>query len=188
MRIAKKTLLVTLLTASALTATPAFAETSDAEMDALRAEVAALKAQLAAISAKLDAVAAEPAKASVADKIATTEKISIEKCTLFYYEVYEYEYDEDEKTWSVFSPEMSFTTQINLPTTKELCGYDVVNFYAKSSPECSLLSCNGIADDVEVNSHCLFKTFEEAKHHLEAETFKDCEPGPYRIFAVYKIG
>ena len=123
----------------------------------------------------------------VMKEIATIEQFSIEKCTLFYYEVYEFEYYEDEKSWSAFSPETSFVTEIISPTIKELCGYDVVNFYAKSSPECSLLSCNSIADNVEVNSHCLFRTFEEAKYHLEAETFKDCEPGPYRIFAVYKI-
>lgn len=39
-------------------ATPAFAQSDDAELEKLRAEVADLKAQLAAISAKLDAVAA----------------------------------------------------------------------------------------------------------------------------------
>lgn len=63
MRTAKIAFLATLMAASALTATPAFAETSDAEMEALRAEVAALKQQLAAISAKLDAVAAAPVAA-----------------------------------------------------------------------------------------------------------------------------
>lgn len=63
MRAAKLAFLATLMAASALTATPAMAETSDVEMDALRAEVAALKQQLAAISAKLDAVAAAPVAA-----------------------------------------------------------------------------------------------------------------------------
>ncbi len=63
MRTAKIAFLATLMAASALAATPAFAETSDAEMEALRAEVAALKQQLAAISAKLDAVAAAPVAA-----------------------------------------------------------------------------------------------------------------------------
>ncbi|MFM2409238.1 MAG: hypothetical protein RL481_66, partial [Pseudomonadota bacterium] len=45
-------------------ATPAFAQSDDAELEKLRSEVADLKAQLAAISAKLDAVAAAPAPAA----------------------------------------------------------------------------------------------------------------------------
>ena len=44
------------------TTSPAFAQSGDAEMEALRAEVAALKEQLATISAKLDTVAAAPVK------------------------------------------------------------------------------------------------------------------------------
>lgn len=47
-----------LLSATALSATPAFAQDEAAEIEALKAEVAALKAQLADISAKLDKVAA----------------------------------------------------------------------------------------------------------------------------------
>jgi phosphate-selective porin OprO/OprP len=46
-------------------ASPAAAQSGDAEIESLRAEVAELKAQLAAISAKLDAVASAPAPAPV---------------------------------------------------------------------------------------------------------------------------
>ena len=63
---AKTAFLATLLAASSLTATPALAQSDDAEMAQLRAEVAALKAQLTAISAKLDAVAAAPVTTAAA--------------------------------------------------------------------------------------------------------------------------
>jgi hypothetical protein len=36
--------------------------------------------------------------------------------TLFYYEVYEHEYDEDSKEWSAFMPESSFITDVQVPT------------------------------------------------------------------------
>lgn len=59
---------------AAAAATPAFAQSGDAEMAELRAEVAALKAQLAAISAKLDAVAATPVAAPAPVTAAAPEK------------------------------------------------------------------------------------------------------------------
>ena len=74
MRTVKTAFLATLMTASALTAAPVMAETSDAEMEALRKEVAALKQQLAAISAKLDAVAAAPVAAPAPLAVAAPEK------------------------------------------------------------------------------------------------------------------
>lgn len=70
MRTAKIAFLATLLAASALSATPAFAQSGDAEMESLRAEVAALRQQLAAISAKLDAVAAAPVAAPAPPAVA----------------------------------------------------------------------------------------------------------------------
>lgn len=57
----RKTLILSLMTATALTANPAFAQDDPSEVEALKAEVAALKAQIAALSAKIDAVAAAPA-------------------------------------------------------------------------------------------------------------------------------
>jgi hypothetical protein len=38
-----------------------------------------------------------------------------------------------------------------------------------------------------VNSHCLFDSFQEAKESLESGIFNSCEPGPYRIIAVYIV-
>jgi phosphate-selective porin OprO and OprP len=54
-----------LLSATMLSGAPAYAQSDDAEVEALRAEVAALKAQLAALSAKVDAVANAPKPAAL---------------------------------------------------------------------------------------------------------------------------
>jgi hypothetical protein len=106
---------------------------------------------------------------------------------LFYYEVYESEFYEDEKVWSEFDPEESFETNVVRPNTAKLEGFDVVSFSSGNSPECSPLSCNSLADAIPVNQHCLFTSFTEAKEALEAGKFTACEPGPYRIFAVYSV-
>jgi hypothetical protein len=71
--------------------------------------------------------------------------------------------------------------------SRRLEGYDVVTFSVQTSPECSPLSCNNLAEGIRVNPHCLLSTFDEAKGHLEAGLFDGSEPGPYRIFAVYTI-
>jgi hypothetical protein len=57
----------------------------------------------------------------------------------------------------------------------------------RTSPECSPLSCNSLATGIVVNRHCLFDSFEQAVRALEAGAFDNSEPGPFRIFAVYKI-
>lgn len=106
---------------------------------------------------------------------------------LFYYEVYEREFDEDEKAWSTFEPEASLPTDVAKPSRARLVGFDVTSFSAGTSPECSPLSCNAVADEIAVNEHCLFATFEEAKAALESGAFENCELGPYRIFAVYTV-
>jgi phosphate-selective porin OprO and OprP len=59
----RKSLLTFLVTATALTASPAIAQSNTSEVEALRAEVAALKEQLAALAAKVENVAAAPAPA-----------------------------------------------------------------------------------------------------------------------------
>lgn len=72
---ALKHILFSTVTATAMAAaTPAYAQSNDAEIESLRAEVAALKQQLAAISAKLDTVAVEAAKPVVAEKPAAPDK------------------------------------------------------------------------------------------------------------------
>lgn len=115
--------------------------------------------------------------------IAEENSITLEGASLFYYEVHEKEFDGE--AWRSYGAEASFPTAILPPQDKQLEGFDVVTFFAGTSPECSPLSCNGLAKDFHVNAHCLFDTFEEAESSLASGAFKNSEPGPYRIFAVY---
>src|SRR5882762_11680399 len=68
---------------------------------------------------------------------------------------------------------------------RKLEGYDVVCFTVRTSPECSPLSCNPLAETIPVNEHCLLSSLEEAVRLIERGAFNNSEPGPYRIFAVY---
>jgi len=117
--------------------------------------------------------------------IAQESSISLEGTSLFYYEVYDKEFDEG--IWCPWVPEPSFATGVVSPSKKQFEGFDVVTFYVRTNPECSPLSCNSMADELRTNSHCLFETFEEAESSLSAGAFKDAEPGPYRIFSVYSV-
>jgi len=124
---------------------------------------------------------------AIIEEIAKSEGVDMSGTTLFYYEVYEYEFDEKLNGWSAFTPEPSFETNVSLPTDKHLEGFDVATFYVHTNPECSPLSCNSLATDITVNEHCLFNTFEDAKRAIELGQFRNSEPGPYRIFAVYTV-
>jgi hypothetical protein len=104
---------------------------------------------------------------------------------LFYYEAYDQEFDG--RAWRPFAPQSSVPTHVQQPTAKTLEGFDVVSFFTGNAPECSPLSCNGLAEKLHTNTHCLLSTFEEAKRGLESGDFNGCEPGPYRIFAVYSV-
>lgn len=106
---------------------------------------------------------------------------------LFFYEVHDLEFDDVDNQWKTFQPEPSFPTHVVLPTEKVLEGYDVVTFSVSTSAECSPLSCNSLATEVETNQHCLLASFERAQKLLEEGKFKNTEPGPYRIFAVYSM-
>jgi len=120
-------------------------------------------------------------------RLAKEENLDLTATTLFYYEVYEKEFDEESREWSVFAPEPSIPTHVQKPTDAQLVGYDVTSFSAGTSPECSPLSCNSVAKELAVNRHCLFDTFDQAFQALEGGRFNDSEPGPFRIFAVYRI-
>lgn len=121
----------------------------------------------------------------IIETIAKENSIALEDTSLFYYEVYEKEFDGE--SWQVFTRELSFATEVIAPSQKQFEGFDVVTFSAKTSPECSPLSCNSMAEELPTNSHCLFDSFDEAERNLSNGRFKDCEPGPYRIFAVYSV-
>ncbi len=105
--------------------------------------------------------------------------------SLFYYEVYEKEFDG--KDWLPYQPEASFATNVLVPSEKTLEGFDVVTFFTRSSPECSPLSCNGIAGEIRTNEHCLMVSFENAYEKVSVGAFNQSEPRPYRIFAVYSV-
>jgi hypothetical protein len=117
--------------------------------------------------------------------IARENRIDLAETVLFFYEVHELQFDSGE--WMRFEPEPSFGTNVSVPEAKVLEGYDVVTFAAQTSPECSPLSCNSLASEVETNSRCLLQSFEQARKLLENGTFNDSEPGPYRTFAVYSV-
>ncbi|MAC50982.1 MAG: hypothetical protein CME31_00395 [Gimesia sp.] len=105
---------------------------------------------------------------------------------LFYYEVFEQQYH-DTGLWQTFTAENSLHTSVEVPATKQLEGFDIVTFSLGPVPECSCLSCNYMAETVPVNCHCLLETFDTAFTLLSQDVFKGCEPGPYRIFAVYSV-
>ena len=117
--------------------------------------------------------------------IGRESEIDLAGTVLFFYEVHDLQFDSGE--WKHFEPEGSFGTNVSAPEEKVLEGYDVVTFYVQASPECSPLSCNGLAAEVQTNTRCLLQSFEQARTLLEDGTFNDSEPGPYRIFAVYSV-
>jgi hypothetical protein len=121
----------------------------------------------------------------VIKSVAKENSIPLDGTSLFYYEVHEMEFDGER--WGPWSPEPSFPTNVARPVSKQLEGFDVVTFHVKTSPECSPLSCNSMAEKVRTNAHCLFESFDEAEKNLNHGVFKNAEPGPYRIFSVYSV-
>ena len=115
--------------------------------------------------------------------VGTDNSINLEGTLLFYYEVFEKEFDG--KTWTKFQPEPSIPTQVLLPEAKTLEGFDVVT--GRYAPGHSPLSCNGLAREIPTNTHCLLSSFDAAFKALESGAFTHSEPGPYRIFAVYSV-
>ena len=123
----------------------------------------------------------------VISRLAQRNAIDLEGTKLFYYEVYGYQFDWESRRWDSFGPELSFAMNVETPAASRLEGYDIVSFSAGTSPECSPLSCNGLAKDIDTNRHCLLSSFADAKRLLQTGRFVNCEPGPYRIFAVYSL-
>ena len=117
--------------------------------------------------------------------VARENSIQLEGTSLFYYEAYEKEFDGE--CWLPWTVDPSFTTNVNLPSNKHLEGFDVVNFTARTSPECSGLSCSTLGEKLRTNAHCLFSSFDEAMTNVSNGAFNESEPGPYRIFAVYSL-
>jgi len=119
--------------------------------------------------------------------LAADQHIDLSGTTLFYYETWDRQYQNDGSDPQDFSPEPSLTTAVQSPEGRSMEGYDIVSFSAGNAPECSYLSCNRMARTLPVNRHCLFDDLEQARACLEQRIFKDCEPGPCRLIAVYRI-
>ncbi len=117
--------------------------------------------------------------------VAIENSIDLEGTMMFYYEVHESEFDGEE--WQAFETDNSFPTNVIPPSRMQLEGFDVVTLSVGTSPECSPLSCNRLADEVDTSEHCLFTSFEKAERALNDGVFKNSEPGPYRIFSVYSV-
>ena len=118
---------------------------------------------------------------------ANESKIDLAGVRWFYYEAHPQEFDEDAGSWNAFSPEPNFSTEIFLPSTKTLKGFDIVTNTLGQMVECSPLSCNFLAEKIEVNSDCLIDSFDSAHRFLSDSGGSGCEPGPYRIVAVYEV-
>lgn len=118
--------------------------------------------------------------------LAEEHAISLEGMRLFYYEAHDLQFDGDTGTWMPFGP---FHDDVNVqpPAHATLEGFDITSFWAGAGPECSPLSCNGLAADIATNPHCLLPAFEAAVDVLELGGFKNAKPGPYRIIAVYSV-
>lgn len=127
------------------------------------------------------------------ESVAREHAIDLTGMTLFYYEAHEFEFDvadanPESGKWETFSPTLDWLTDVQIPETKILMGFDVVEYVCRNAPEDSLASCcNEIAAACPLNSHCLFDSFEDAKRSLESGIFNEHEPGPYRILAVYVV-
>jgi len=117
--------------------------------------------------------------------IARENSIDLAGTTLFYYEVYEKEFDGE--TWHPYGPDPSFKSAVVVAADKQLEGFDVVTFSCRNLPECSPLSCNHLARELPANSHCLLNSFEDAEKNVTNGAFNNSEPGPYRIFSVYSV-
>lgn len=127
---------------------------------------------------------------AVIQEISREHSFSLDHTLLFYYEVYEFEFQDDK--WRSFSPwddRWRGSNGVVIPANRLLEGYDVVTFWPENSPapEHSPLSCNGLANELKTNSHCLFETFEQAQEAVNSGKFAEAEPGALRIFAVFSI-
>jgi len=127
----------------------------------------------------------------VMEEIAVSESLNLSEMTLFYYEIHKDEYNDETHRWEPIQFERVVAKPPNVipPKEKQLEGFDVVSYSQRTDLECSPLSCNALCKEIPVNQYCLFDSFEEAENAVTrgAFTYPNCEPGPYRIFAVYTV-
>jgi hypothetical protein len=119
--------------------------------------------------------------------VAEKSSTEITGSKLFYYEAHELEFDGD--NWRPFEPGFDIPVNVIPPLKKLLEGFDVVTIWVENSPapEHSPLSCNGLAEKIPTNSHCLIDSFDGAKKALDDGMFRGLDPGAQRIFAAYSV-
>lgn len=123
----------------------------------------------------------------ILDTIIKESGIDAARYCSFYYECYEREFNDSTGTWCPVVPDPSFVTGVKKPAKPQLQGFDVVTFSCGTTPECSPLSCNGLAKKIQTNSYCLLPSLEEAINLIEKGEFANSEPGPFRIFSVSTV-
>jgi hypothetical protein len=105
-----------------------------------------------------------------------------------YYEILEKAFDENISQWIDLWIESSFNTDVQDPPIKEFLGFDFVSFYVRNNPECSPFSCNGLSREVDINSFCLCTwDIDRMIEYVSRIKLNDTEPGPYKIYAVYRL-
>ena len=123
----------------------------------------------------------------IIETLAREHSISLDGMQLFYFEVFEKEFDEDSNSWVTFSPEASFVTNVQKPPYCSFEGFDIASFSYGNTAESSPLSCVRLAEKVPTNEHCLLDTLDDAQNTIEQNLEELHEPGPYRIIAVYTV-
>ena len=117
--------------------------------------------------------------------VASQRSIDLKETVLFYYEAHDLEYAAQGPR--TFQPEPLMLVSVEVPSSKQLAGFDVVTFSTGRFAECSPLSCNSLAGNIPTNSHCLLDSFDEAEAGLNSGKFLIGEAGPHRIIAVYLV-
>ena len=128
--------------------------------------------------------------------LATQDGCGLKGTTLFYYTAYEFELPSDGWTfdpnqWRPRTPMDSaqVVDDVKSPLDQgsvSLLGYDVVVFLY--GPNHSPLSCNSVAQQIPVNKHCLFNSFENAIAAINNGAFgSGCEEGMYTVFTVERM-
>lgn len=107
----------------------------------------------------------------------------LEGTRMLYFEVHPEEWH-DEDGWM---PLTRLATEVEPPVARQLEGFDVACASSGAGFECSPLTCNGLARKIETNARGLLPTLERARQLLESGAFRNSEPGPYRIVAVYSV-
>lgn len=119
--------------------------------------------------------------------VASEPDVDLASTKLVYYRGYPRQYDAGRGEWAEYSADRDFSTNVAPPVSASILGYDVVTYSMQNAPECSPLSCNHVATEVNVNEHCLIDSLDYAIDRLQNGMFDNAEPGPCRIIAIYAV-